>query len=105
MGLGPSACNRVVETTGGAAHDDRRDHVVSQCRGGLAPTVRLTRLGQDACQAAMGACLRGWMPCTAMSGSQARPVVMTACSWRRTAAPITVCACVGVSLLRSLVVR
>jgi hypothetical protein len=27
MGLGPTACNRVVETTGGAAHDVRRDHV------------------------------------------------------------------------------
>ena len=42
MGLGPTACNRVEETTGGAAHDERRDHGVSQCRGGLAPTARLT---------------------------------------------------------------
>jgi hypothetical protein len=34
MGLVPAACNRVVETTGGAAHDVRRDHRgVSMPRG------------------------------------------------------------------------
>src|SRR5664279_2407997 len=53
MGLVPAACNRVGETTGGAAHDVRRDHGVSQCRGGLAPTASLgSRLVR---QAATGA--------------------------------------------------
>src|SRR5215207_4220798 len=43
MGLVPAACDRVGATTGGAAHDVRRDRRVSLCRGGLAPTARLTR--------------------------------------------------------------
>ena len=42
MGLVPAACDRVGETTGGAAHDVRRDHRVSQCRVGLAPTASLS---------------------------------------------------------------
>jgi hypothetical protein len=42
MGLAPAACNRVEETAGEAAHDERRDHWVSQCRVGLAPSVSLT---------------------------------------------------------------
>jgi len=103
MGLGPTACNRVEETTGGAAHDERRDHGVSQCRGGLAPTARLT--GCLTSQAAMGAAWRCRVPWVAMLGSHAVPVVMTACRCRRIAAAITVCAWVGVSLLCSRVVR
>jgi hypothetical protein len=43
MGLVPAACDRVGETTGGAAHDERRDQRVSLCRAGLAPTVSLKR--------------------------------------------------------------
>jgi hypothetical protein len=45
------------------------------------------------------------VPRAAMCGSQVRPVVMIACSCRRIAAAITVCACVAVSLFVSLVVR
>ena len=41
MGFVPAARDRVGETTDGAAHDVRRDHGVSQCRGGLAPAVSL----------------------------------------------------------------
>jgi hypothetical protein len=43
MGLVPAACDRVGETTGGAAHDERGDQRVSLCRVGLAPTVSLMR--------------------------------------------------------------
>jgi hypothetical protein len=43
MGLVPAACDRVGETAGGAARDVRRDHGVSLCRGGLAPTASLIR--------------------------------------------------------------
>src|SRR6476659_11400481 len=43
MGLVPAACDRVGETTGGAAHDERRDQRVSLCRVGLAPTASLKR--------------------------------------------------------------
>ena len=39
--LVPAARDRVEETTDGAAHDERRDHGVSQCRGGLAPAASL----------------------------------------------------------------
>jgi hypothetical protein len=45
MGLGPAACDRVDETTGGAAHDERRGDGVPQCRGGLAPTASLSGSG------------------------------------------------------------
>src|SRR5215207_4680451 len=108
MGLVPAACDRVGATTGGAAHDVRRDQRVSLCRGGLAPTASLTRrvrwlgrLGQAAA-AGSGA---GRVPWVAMAGSQVRPVVMTACRCRRIAAAMTVCAWVGRSLLCSRVVR
>jgi hypothetical protein len=53
MGLVPAACNRVGVTTGEAAHDVRRDHWVSQCRVGLAPSVSLSAatrwLGGELC--------------------------------------------------------
>ncbi len=39
MGMFPAACNRVGETTDGAAHYVRRGNGVPQCRVGLAPTV------------------------------------------------------------------
>jgi hypothetical protein len=39
----PAACDRVGATTGGAAHDERRDQRVSLCRGGLAPTASSAR--------------------------------------------------------------
>jgi len=41
----------------------------------------------------------------AVAGSQACPVVMTACSCRKIAAAMMVCAWVGVSLFWSLLVR
>jgi hypothetical protein len=43
-----------------------------------------------------------WVPWVAMAGSQAWPVVMTACRCRRIAAVIRVCAWARVSLLSSL---
>jgi len=46
-----------------------------------------------------------WVPWVAISGSQARPVVIMAWRCRRIAAAITVWAWVGLSLLVSLVVR
>jgi len=45
------------------------------------------------------------VPWVAIAGSQALPLVMTACRCRRIAAAMTVCAWVGVSLLCSLLVR
>ena len=45
------------------------------------------------------------VPWVAVTGSQACPVVMTACSCRKIAAAMMVCAWVGVSLFRSLLVR
>ena len=45
------------------------------------------------------------MPRAAVTGSQAWPAVVTACSSRKIAAVLTVCARVGVSVLCSLVVR
>jgi hypothetical protein len=75
----------------------------SQCRVGLAPSVRLSAARNR--QAALGVSCFRRVPCRAMAGSQARPVTMTACSWRSTAAAMTVCAWVGVSLLFSRPVR
>jgi hypothetical protein len=46
-------------------------------------------------QAATVCVCRCLVPWVAMSGSQARPVVMTACRCRRIAAAITVCAWSG----------
>src|SRR2546423_620584 len=105
MGLVPAACDRVGETTGGAAHDDRRDQRVSQRRVGLAPTVRLMCRDDRAGQAARAAVGRRFTPCVAISASQAWPVVMTACRWRRIAAAMSACAWVGLNLLASRVVR
>ena len=76
---------------------------VSQCRGGLAPTVSLSR--RDYGQAAAGVGVVGRVPWVAICGSQASPVVITAWRCRRIAAAMTVCAWVGVSLLCSRVVR
>ena len=75
---------------------------VSQCRGGLAPAASLTdrRHGQAA-----SALFGGRVPWAAVTGSQARPVVMTACRCRKIAAAMMVCAWVGVSLFCSLLVR
>jgi hypothetical protein len=87
-----------------AAHDDRRDQRVSLCRVGLAPTASLMRrdwLGQ----AATGSAVTVLVPWAAVIGSQAWPVVITACRCRRIAAAITVCAWVGVSLFCWRVVR
>ena len=75
---------------------------VSQCRGGLAPAVSLRRrLSGQAATAAPG----HRVPFAAVTGSQACPVVMTACSCRKMAAAMTVCAWAGVSLFCSLLVR
>jgi hypothetical protein len=74
---------------------------VSQCRGGLAPAVSLKA---SSGQAARAAAMRR-VPCAAISGSQACPVVMTACRCRRIAAAATVFAWVGASVLPALVVR
>ena len=77
--------------------------VVSQCRVGLAPTVSFGRndggSGREGCRHGP------LLPWVAMVGSQAWPVVMTACRWRRIAAAMTLCAWVGLSLLFCLVVR
>jgi hypothetical protein len=56
------------------------------------------------CQAAIAVGVRV-VPCAAGSGSQACPLVMTACSYRRIAAAMTVCTWVGVSLFCSRPVR
>ncbi len=77
--------------------------VVSQCRVGLAPTVSFGRT--TAGQAARVADTGPLLPWVAMLGSQAWPVVMTACRWRKIAAAMTLCAWVGLSLLFCLVVR
>ena len=45
------------------------------------------------------------VPWVAVTGSQACPVVMTACNCRKIAAAMTVCAWVGVSLFCSLLIR
>src|SRR5829696_10526969 len=109
MGLVPAACDRVGATTGGAAHDVRRDQRVSLCRGGLAPTASLTRLRLLVLcrlgQAAAAGSSRGRVPWVAMAGSQLWPVVITACRCRRIAAAMTVWAWVGRSLLFSRAVR
>ena len=97
MGLVPAACDRVGETTGGAAHDVRRDQRVSQCRGGLAPTASLAR--RAGWSGGVAAARGGRVPWVAMAGSQVWPVVMTACRWRRIAAAMTVWAWVGGELV------
>jgi hypothetical protein len=74
----------------------------SQCRGGLAPAVSLRRRWRGQAASGLG-CRR--VPWAAIAGSHACPVVMTACSCRKIAAAITVCAWIGVSLLPSLLVR
>ena len=105
----PAACDRVGATTGGAAHDVRRDQRVSLCRGGLAPTASLTRIVRWSLrrlgQAAAAGSSRARVPWVAMAGSHVRPVVITACRCRRIAAAMTVWAWVGRSLLCSRVVR
>src|SRR6266536_2454296 len=75
MGLVPAACDRVGETTGGAAHDERRDQRVSLCRVGLAPTASLMRRNDwliawsgcggwfEWCSGSVGG--DGWVPCLA----------------------------------------
>src|SRR5689334_1705412 len=73
--------------------------VVPQCRVGLAPT--LLDGPPAGCQAATGIAVGGVVPWVAMAGFQARPVVMTACNWRRIAAAITAWAWVVVSLFWS----
>src|SRR5215203_5801030 len=97
MGLVPAACDRVGATTGGAAHDVRRDQRVSLCRAGLAPTASLTQLASAdrAGQAAAAGVSRGRLPWVAMAGFQVWLVVMTACRCRRIAAAMTVWAWVG----------
>ena len=74
---------------------------VSQCREGLAPAASLQRRWQG--QAA--SCLLCRVPRAAVAGSQACPVVLTACSCRKIAAAIMVCAWVGVSWFCCLLVR
>ncbi|MDQ1542042.1 MAG: hypothetical protein QOH29_2768 [Actinomycetota bacterium] len=67
---------------GGAAHDVRRDHLgVSMPRRARPdrPLVR-RRLSRWMGQAAMGTSLTVRVPWVAIVGSQARPVVITACS-------------------------
>ena len=63
---------------------------VSQCRGGLAPAASLKHRRQVRRPVP---CRR--VPCVAVTGSQARPVVITACSCRKIAAAMTACAWVG----------
>jgi len=60
---------------------------------------------RDGDQAANATCLRLPVPWEAISGSHRCPVVMTACSWRRMAAAMTVWAWVAVSLFVVRVVR
>ena len=102
MGLVPAARDRVDETTDGAAHDERRDHRGVSMPRRARPGRQLDRRWLAQAASACGVC---WVPWVAMTGSQAWPVVMTACRCRRIAAAITVCAWVGVSLLCSLLVR
>ena len=77
--------------------------VVPQCRVGLAPTELDGPPWRP--QAAVGITVARLAPWVAMTGSQARPVVTTACSCRRIAAAMTAWAWVTVSLFCSLVVR
>ena len=53
----------------------------------------------------MGGSMTARVPWVAIVGFHARPVVITACSWRRIAAAITVWAWVAVSLFFSRLVR
>jgi hypothetical protein len=103
MGLVPAARDRVDETTDGAAHDERRDHqgvsMPRRARPGrqLGSPQRMLRR-----QSACGVC---WVPCVAMAGSQAWPVVMTACRCRRIAAPgpgWQMCGCAGLPVVPSV---
>ena len=115
-GVVPAACNRVGQTTGGAAHDERRgDRGPSMPRGarpdrqlgvvqGMVSDAGRTLGWSGGGQAAAGAVLR-WVPPAAIAGFQAWPVVTTAWSCRRIAAAITAWAWVGASLLCSRVVR
>jgi hypothetical protein len=70
---------------------------------GSPPSVSLSAAMNT--QAAFGVVSFPRVPWVAMAGSQAFPVTMTACSWRRIAAAMTVCAWVGVSLFFSRLVR
>src|SRR5918994_773204 len=90
MGLVPAACDRVGRTTSGAAHDVRRDHGVSQCRGGLAPTASLIGGGDRS-----GGRGRGGAAVGGDGGVPAWPVLITACRCRRIAAARTVWAWVA----------
>jgi hypothetical protein len=72
---------------------------------GLYGVVRFAFGAAPRVQAAIGTCLGRSVPWVAMCGSHGWPVVITACSWRRIAAAITVCAWVAVSLLVSRLVR
>src|SRR5690349_18076988 len=101
MGLVPAACDRVGQTRVGLPMMVV-EIVGSRCRGGLAPTVSLS-LGWVVQAAIAGLVAR--LPWVAMAGSQAWPVVITACRCRRMAAARTVWAWVGVSRLWSRVVR
>src|SRR6516225_12032593 len=101
MGLVPAARDRVEETTGGAAHDERRDHWGVSMPRGARPGRQLECHGPG--QAARAVACR-LVPWAAVTGSQAWPVVMT-CSCRKIAAAMTVCAWVGVSLFSFLLVR
>jgi hypothetical protein len=104
MGLVPAACNRVDETTGGAAHDVRRGNWCPSMPRRARPDRQLMSTYDNA-QEARVVSVRRRVPRVAMSGSQALPVVIRACRCRRIAAAITVWVWVGVSLLVPRVVR
>ena len=72
MGLGPTACNRVGQTTGGAAHDERQGNRGSSMPSGARPGRQLEAAAQAA----------GWitshLPPAAIAASHLWPVDTTA---------------------------
>jgi hypothetical protein len=99
MGVGPTSCNRVDQTTGGAAHDERRGNRGSSMPRGARPGRQLGASVQAA----------GWitshLPPAAIDASHFWPVVTTACSWRSNAAARAAWACPRLSLFSVRVVR
>jgi hypothetical protein len=102
MGFGPAARDRVERRRAGVSMMCAEITGVSQCRGGLAPAASLTDRRRGRAASAALSCRVPW---AAAAGSQACPVVMTACRCRKIAAAMTVCAWVGVSLFSFLLAR
>jgi hypothetical protein len=99
MGLGPTACNRVGQTTGGAAHDERQGNRGSSMPSGARPGRQLEAAAQAA------GSITSHLPPAAIAASHLWPVDTTAYSWRSIAAARAAWACPRLSLFSVRVVR